>query len=50
MEERSYLTAMTAPNLRRLLDKANKEGIQKESIVSILLQDEQYVLLYYRES
>lgn len=35
-------------SLRDLVGHANHDGIQKEDIVNILKEEENYILLYYR--
>lgn len=42
------MVAIAAKNMRDLVAKANKEGVQKEDIVSILQEGDQVVLTYYR--
>ena len=42
------MLAITAKNMRDLVTKTNKEGVQREDIVSILKEGEQFVLTYYK--
>lgn len=42
------MVAIAAKNMRDLVAKANKEGVQKEDIVAILQEGDQVVLTYYR--
>ena len=35
-------------SLRDLVEHVNHDGIQKEGIVNILKEEENYILLYYR--
>ena len=47
-KEKKVMLAITAKNMRDLVTKSNKEGVQKEDIVSILKEGEQFVLTYYK--
>lgn len=47
-KEKKIMLAIVAKNMRDLVSKANKEGVQKEDIVSILPEGDQFVLTYYR--
>jgi len=47
-KEKKVMLAITAKNMRDLVGKTNKEGVQKEDIVSILKEGEQFVLTYYK--
>lgn len=46
--EKKVMLAIAAKNMRDLVSKANKEGIQREDIVSISPEGDQFVLTYYR--
>lgn len=46
--ENKIMLAIAAKNIRDLVSQANKEGIQREDIVSILPEGDQFVLTYYR--
>lgn len=46
--EKKIMLAIAAKNMRDLVSKANKEGIQREDIVSILPEGDQFVLTFYR--
>ena len=46
--EKKVMLAIAAKNMRDLVSKANKEGIQREDIVSISPEGDQFVLIYYR--
>lgn len=46
--EKKVMLAIAAKNIRELVSQANKEGIQKEDIVSISPEGDQFVLIYYR--
>lgn len=35
-------------SLRDLVEHVNHDGIQKENVVNILKEEENYILLYYR--
>lgn len=47
-KEKKVMLAITAKNMRDLVTKTNKEGVQREDIVSILKEGEQFVLTYYK--
>lgn len=47
-KEKKIMLAIVAKNMRDLVSKANKEGVQREDIVSILPEGDQFVLTYYR--
>lgn len=47
-KDKRIMLAIAAKNMRDLVSKANKEGIQREDIVSILPEGDQLVLTYYR--
>lgn len=43
------MVALTAPNIRSLVTKANKENVQRENIISLLRErEDQFVLIYYK--
>lgn len=42
------MTAMAANTIREIVKTANKEGIKREDIVSILKENGQFVLVYYK--
>lgn len=46
--ENKIMLAIAAKNMRDLVSQANKEGVQREDIVSILQEGDQFVLTYYR--
>lgn len=55
MEEQDFeekkLRVLRAPNLRQLIDAANKVGITKESFISIVppsVKEGEYTLLYFK--
>ena len=50
MEESNnkIMLVIVAKNMREIVNKANKLGIQREDIVSILPENDQFVLTYYR--
>ena len=35
-------------SLRDLVEHVNRDGIQKEDVVNIIKEEENYILLYYR--
>jgi hypothetical protein len=47
-KEKQVMLAIAAKNMRDLVSKTNKEGVQREDIVSILKEGEQFVLTYYK--
>lgn len=47
-KEKKIMLAIAAKNMRDLVSQANKEGVQREDIVSILPEGDQFVLTYYR--
>lgn len=46
----TYLTALPATTIRDLIDQVNSADIQKEDIVTILKENETFILLYYASS
>lgn len=42
------MTAMAANTIREIVRTANEEGIKKENIVSLLKENGQFVLVYYK--
>ena len=51
MEEnknKPVMLAIVGKNMRDLVSKSNKEGVQKEEIVSIQKDGDQFVLTYYK--
>ena len=46
--ENKIMLAIAAKNMRDLVSQANKEGVQREDIVSILPEGDQFVLTYDR--
>ena len=46
--ENKIMLAIAAKNMRDLVSQANKEGVQREDIVSIIPEGDQFVLTYYR--
>ena len=42
------MTAMAANTIREIVKTANEEGIKREDIVSLLKENSQFVLVYYR--
>lgn len=47
-EVHQVMTALTANTLREVVKYANEESINREDIVSLLKENGQYVLLYYK--
>ena len=42
------MTVMVANTIREIVRTANEEGIKKEDIVSLLNENGQFVLIYYK--
>ena len=42
------MTAMAASTIREIVRTANEEGIKREDIVSLLKENGQFVLVYYK--
>ena len=47
-EVHQIMTALTDTTLRGIVRSANEEGIKKENIVSLLKENGQFVLIYFR--
>ena len=47
-EVRQVMTAMTNDTIRGIVKAANEEGIKREDIVSLLKENGQFVLVYFR--
>lgn len=47
IKEGKLMTAITAPNIRQLVDIANEVSISREDIISIIPSNEGYTLIYY---
>ena len=48
MGEAKKMTTLVAENVRLLIQQVNEIGIKKESIVSLLKDNEQFYLIYYK--
>lgn len=44
----TYMTAFAELSVRAIAERVNREEIKKESIVSLLKEGGQYVLVYYK--
>lgn len=44
-----YLTAISSMTLRGLIKSANECGITRERLVTVLKEEDTFILLYYRE-
>lgn len=42
------MTAMAANTIREIVRTANEEGVKREDIVSLLKENGQFVLVYYK--
>lgn len=47
-EIHQIMTAMAADTIREIVRTANEEGIKREDIVSLLKENGQFVLVYYK--
>ena len=47
-EIRQVITALTAPNIRGIVNAANEEGVKREDIVSLVKDNGQFTLVYFR--
>lgn len=47
-EVRQIMTALTDTTIRGIVRSANEEGIKREDIVSLLKENGQFVLIYFR--
>lgn len=47
-EAHQVMTAMTNDTIRGIVKAANEEGIKREDIVSLLKENGQFVLVYFR--
>lgn len=43
------LTALSTMSLMDLVEKMNERGVAKDSIVSIIKENEAFILLYYKD-
>ena len=48
LEVHQVMTALTDTTIRGIVRSANEEGIKREDIVSILKENGQFVLMYYK--
>lgn len=47
-EVHQVMTAMTNDTIRGIVKAANEEGIKREDIVSLLKENGQFILVYFR--
>lgn len=47
-EVHQVMTALTDATIRGIVRSANEEGIKREDIVSLLKENDQFVLIYFR--
>ena len=47
-EVHQVMTAMTNDTIRGIVKAANEEGIKRENIISLLKENGQFVLVYFR--
>ena len=47
-EVHQVMTALTGTTIRSIVRSANEEGIKREDIVSLLKENGQFVLIYFR--
>lgn len=48
LEVNQVMTALTDTTIRGIVRSANEEGIKREDIVSLLKENGQFVLIYFR--
>ena len=48
LEVHQIMTALTDTTLRGIVRSANEEGIKREDIISLLKENGQFVLIYFR--
>lgn len=48
LEAHQVMTAITDTTIRGIVRSANEEGIKREDIVSLLKENGQFVLIYFR--
>lgn len=48
LEVHQVMTAITDTTIRGIVRSANEEGIKREDIVSLLKENGQFVLIYFR--
>lgn len=48
VKNHKVMTALPAPHIRALVDKANELEIPREDVVTIIDKGEEVVLIYYR--
>lgn len=48
LEVHQVMTALTDTTIRGIVRLANEEGIKRENIVSLLKENGQFVLIYFR--
>ena len=48
LEVHKVMTALTDTTIRGIVRLANEEGIKREDIVSLLKENSQFVLIYFR--
>lgn len=47
-EARQVMTVLTGVTIRGIVKSANEEGIKKEDIISLLKENGQFVLIYFK--
>ena len=48
LEEHKVMTVLTEVTIRGIVKAVNEEGIKKEDIVSLLKENGQFVLIYFK--
>lgn len=48
LEVPQIMTALTAPTIRGIVSLANEEKIKREDIISLLKENGQFVLVYFK--
>lgn len=46
---RQRLTALSAPTLRDLIRRANDVGIARECVVTVMKENEAFIMLFYKD-
>ena len=48
MENTKLMTALVGATIREIIKYANEEGVKRENIVSLLKENGQFILVYFR--
>lgn len=47
-EKQQQMKALYSMSLRELIEKANKNGIQRDDVVDIIKEDNTFILVYFK--